>query len=960
MSLQVWLPLNGHIKNYGLSNITTSLINNPAIVTSNRGECYSFNPSGVYNQAIELNIPNIAQWIKNEISISFWVYHQETAGRSILFGNHNIGPYTFNIEKAVTSNRLRVYMHGQPDFSITECVMDENTWTHITVVKTATNLKIYKNGILVKERQHASSDYWDKAEGEVYRIGRDGRADATALNGMMSDFRIYDHALSVKEIKDISKGLILNFPFESPYMTKTVNLLGGLTLNGHGSTFVKLDETYLGEPVYRNTVTSPSTGNNAGFSYTSGIIPSSWESATITLSFYKRLNAVYGKNLGGYLRFVDSAGTTLQTASWSYNKANWANDSTSLGKWEKITATVTINATTLASVAKISHFYVYTDQATGGVCDFSHIQIEFGNTATAYSNGARTGVIEDISGYKHHGEIIGNAFLSTDTDCGDYSLYLNKEKTVRDKVYVRAPIKMTNIKNFTIAANVKVDTWGHQTSGIWCLDSSSGASNYTSSPCHHRDSHFDLSAQGNTSSSVGATYKRLSCTSSDVPPGVWTHVAVTYNGITASLYINGEFKRSVAFDAETILSDCNYIILGYSNAGGANRCMKALWSDFRIYTTSLSESDIFTLANKKAAIDTNSNYHCFKLNEKYDIEHNLFKTGVLNTGAKYDFINLYPQKQYSTSNITVTYNYETDIFKDYGLTKCTKFAAKVTSTDAFKAYSYMMPITKYKASTYYTFSCYAYVSPDCNANFDFRVGSSTSWSKNYQGTSNISDSRKGEVIKVWGTVKTSSTGIMRILLYPNYNVANVFTTGYILVAGFTVCEGSTPMHPIEEKVSENLIASLTPGKNMAAVSGKPYNLTADFSAAADTYSWINTKKPLEWDKMYRLTFSVSGLEDDSEWGWGLWNKAAYSFTIDRTGFTSYTFIPRKSSLLGSDLSLSKFLFDDQQRVNPTGTVTFSNFSLVECIASQSHGFFETEKAAIHPLYTEMHNVYEFI
>jgi hypothetical protein len=45
MSLQVWLPLNGHIKNYGLSDVTTSLINNPTIVASNRGECYNFNPS---------------------------------------------------------------------------------------------------------------------------------------------------------------------------------------------------------------------------------------------------------------------------------------------------------------------------------------------------------------------------------------------------------------------------------------------------------------------------------------------------------------------------------------------------------------------------------------------------------------------------------------------------------------------------------------------------------------------------------------------------------------------------------------------------------------------------------------------------------------------------------------------------------------------------------------------------
>ena len=63
MSLQVWLPLNGHIKNYGLSGVSTSLVNTPVPVNSNRGECYNFNPNDENNQGIELNIPEMPQWI---------------------------------------------------------------------------------------------------------------------------------------------------------------------------------------------------------------------------------------------------------------------------------------------------------------------------------------------------------------------------------------------------------------------------------------------------------------------------------------------------------------------------------------------------------------------------------------------------------------------------------------------------------------------------------------------------------------------------------------------------------------------------------------------------------------------------------------------------------------------------------------------------------------------------------
>lgn len=63
MSLQVWLPLNGHINNYGLSGATTSLISAPALITTNRGKCYNFNPNNENNQSVELNIPDMPTWI---------------------------------------------------------------------------------------------------------------------------------------------------------------------------------------------------------------------------------------------------------------------------------------------------------------------------------------------------------------------------------------------------------------------------------------------------------------------------------------------------------------------------------------------------------------------------------------------------------------------------------------------------------------------------------------------------------------------------------------------------------------------------------------------------------------------------------------------------------------------------------------------------------------------------------
>jgi hypothetical protein len=54
------------------------------------------------------------------------------------------------------------------------------------------------------------------------------------------------------------------------------------------------------------------------------------------------------------------------------------------------------------------------------------------------------------------------------------------------------------------------------------------------------------------------------------------------------------------------------------------------------------------------------------------------------------------------------------------------------------------------------------------------------------------------------------------------------------------------------------------------------------------------------------------------------------------------------------------LFDDGNRITPTGQVNFDNFKIVECLGGSNHAIFETNKSAIHPEYIEMNNYYEFI
>jgi hypothetical protein len=69
--------------------------------------------------------------------VCFWLKHNATAKRGIVFGNHQLPNVssTFNIE-INTSNKLRVYWNANPDWS--PVTVTSNVWEHFAVVYTGT------------------------------------------------------------------------------------------------------------------------------------------------------------------------------------------------------------------------------------------------------------------------------------------------------------------------------------------------------------------------------------------------------------------------------------------------------------------------------------------------------------------------------------------------------------------------------------------------------------------------------------------------------------------------------------------------------------------------------------------------------------------------------------------------------------------------------------------------------
>jgi len=98
---------------------------------------------------------------------------------------------------------------------------DATKWHHAVYVADGPMNYIYVDGQLSK--------YWDSSSkytdnfipllGASYNritIGTSAGNPNNRANGLVNDIRIYDHALSPREIKEISKGLVLHYPLSMP------------------------------------------------------------------------------------------------------------------------------------------------------------------------------------------------------------------------------------------------------------------------------------------------------------------------------------------------------------------------------------------------------------------------------------------------------------------------------------------------------------------------------------------------------------------------------------------------------------------------------------------------------------------------------------------------------------------------------------------------------------------------
>ena len=228
MALQVWLPLNGDLKNHGVGTITNAS-GNPTFVKSITGkgidttkEAYSF----TCNELEDCDSFTVAFWVK-------------VNSDSTITGNYwdvlSLGDQ--NLDKTIKPNgQLRfeanydspkgMIIADNGYYNVFDSVIAFNTgndtWHHVAlIVDNENNTRaLYRDGIEISKTTrstsgNASSGFYPGTgtlTGQI-TIGKEHP------NTIISDIRIYDTAISPKEIKEISKGLICHYTLNKPNMS---------------------------------------------------------------------------------------------------------------------------------------------------------------------------------------------------------------------------------------------------------------------------------------------------------------------------------------------------------------------------------------------------------------------------------------------------------------------------------------------------------------------------------------------------------------------------------------------------------------------------------------------------------------------------------------------------------------------------------------------------------------------
>lgn len=576
MSLQVWLPLtDGTLKQQGLNNVTAT--NNGATYQSTGGKL-----GGVYSfgtGASSLSLPTSTfTSLSGDFSVACWIKILSwNSSYATFWGATSTSASWANVIAALcrngSSSKL-IFCLGNDSQSITSScsTVDDiqlNTWYHFTCVYTAGKAHLYQNGTLIRT---VNVSFTPKTSAvKVVNIGK-SRESTYQSNCLMNDFRIYNHALSPMEVKELSKGLMLHYP---------------LNRSGWGQ-----------ENLLKDSHVAVSTSSYAMHNYyfESGKEPVEGKQYTIQLKGQlgqgKSYFGIY--NSGGSVSCVSltpsSQKNGIYTATFNWRVGAAAN-----------------------TFLRVYHML----SSTTATSTIEWIKLEEGDTATPWCPnssdssatiiGLDSTVEYDCSGFGNNGTK-NNITYTSDTPKYSVSSVFNGTNS-----YVKVNDNTWMIKGMpamTVNLWAKATTWAANGGRLLSCTETGGFNLEAGNSGYWRFPVYVYTNETQTSSAYKYDSKEIKI--SDLTPNEWNMITLVYETTGTKTYLNGQLHHTYTNTSYGINFNTSARLFLGCEATGANPYapyFNGMESDFRIYATALSADDIKSLYENKGYVDNKGNIY---------------------------------------------------------------------------------------------------------------------------------------------------------------------------------------------------------------------------------------------------------------------------------------------------------------------------------------------------------------
>jgi hypothetical protein len=471
-------------------------------------------------------------------------------------------------------------------------------WMCLVMVFNGTGSYFYKDGVLMGSSTRLTT--WQTNSYNIF-FGRGTQGGwRNTINCGLSNVKIYNHALSLNEIKDLANCKVLHYTcnqFQEPttnYISNG-NASNGLTdwsYSGSNIDVVDVDWSSSGKAFLIESADDNTAVINQGFTVNEG------ETYTVSCKF--KITEIIYDRFTIFIKYYSNG-------SWVQN--NGIYNSTEITDVISITSTFTI-PTGIDQVKFNPEFYV-TDQGSALVSD---IQIEKKDHATPFVDGSRTAKVYDCSGLDNHADLaesttpkwveggpVGSGYYVFDGD-----RYFSRTKIFNDNIN----------QSWTVCG------W------VYVPDNSIGSmyliSGFNSGCRITHASTCKALLYINSSDNDSYTYSDIT-----IPENEWFHIAYVLNTNTqrCQIYINGILHGTSTNYSETDIPS------GFGSTMSIGTNLEGYISDIRVYAKDLSSNDILDLYQSGACIDKNKNLSCNEIIEN----HNLIGDASFNEATAGDY-----------------------------------------------------------------------------------------------------------------------------------------------------------------------------------------------------------------------------------------------------------------------------------------------------------------------------------